>query len=56
MEAECASLQQQQRDLEESIKALVNRRKELESDLTMKRKALAGARAKFKDVQAKKPK
>jgi len=56
MEAEHASLQQQQRDLEESIKALVNRRKELESDVTMERKALAGARAKFKDVQAKKPK
>jgi hypothetical protein len=50
-EADHASLEQQQRDLQECIRALVNRRKALQSDLSMKRKALAAARAKFKQVQ-----
>jgi hypothetical protein len=55
-EADHASLEQQQRDLQECIRALVNRRKALQSDLSMKRKALAAARAKFKQVQWKKKK
>jgi len=50
------SLVMQQKEIEQNIQALVEQRKRLELDVTQKQEKLTGARAKFKDVRAKKKK
>ncbi len=55
-DTECASLTLQQSELDAGIQALVQQRKDFESDVTAKRKALAAAKVKFKEVRAKKKK
>jgi hypothetical protein len=50
------SLKQQQQEIDNNISALVDQRKALEADVTNKRKNLTAARAKLKEVRAKKKK
>jgi hypothetical protein len=50
------SLVMQQKEIEQNIQALLEQRKRLELDVTQKQKKLTDARAKFKDVRAKKKK